>query len=389
MNFPLMRNNITRQDLNKVIKFLKSNDPILTQNKNVELFEKKWSNYLGVKYSVFVNSGSSANFISVNILKNTYPDGGEIIVPPFTWVSDIVSIIANGFTPRFVDINFSNLSMDTKKILKNINNKTRAVFLTHAQGFNGLDSFFLNELKKKKIHLIEDVCESHGASFKNKKLGSFGIMSNFSFYYAHHLSTIEGGMVCTNNKEIYEKARMIRSHGLVREIKDKKIKNKFINKFPDLNPQFIFGLPGFNLRNNEIGAIIGLNQLSRLNNNILKRNSNFKYFLDKIDKKKFYNEFSLEGSSNYAFNLIMKDKDKVYAMKLMKKLQQNKIEFRRGSVGGGNQLRQPYLKNYLPKDEHKKFPVTDHIHFFGFYIGNYPDIKKSEIDFICKIINNV
>jgi len=389
MNFPLMRNNIPREDLDKVIKFLKRKDPILTQNKNVELFEKKWSNWLGVKYSVFVNSGSSANFLSMAVLKNLFPQGGEIIVPPFTWISDIVSIIYNGFVPKFADINFTNLSMNTNEILKKVNKKTKAVFLTHAQGFNGLNSYLIRELKHKKIHLIEDVCESYGASFGKKKLGSFGLISNFSFYYAHHMSTIEGGMICTNKREIYEKVRMMRSHGLVREIKEKKLKNQYIKKFPHLNPEFIFSSMGFNMRNNEIGAIIGLNQLKRLNTNIKKRNINFENFLGKINKFKFFNEFDLKGSSNYAFNLIMRDKDESYVKKLMKKLQNNNIEFRRGSSGGGNQLRQPYLKNYISKNEYKKYPVTDHIHFYGFYIGNYPDLKNSEIDFICKTINDV
>ncbi len=382
-----MKNNILRSDLNEVIKFLKKKDPILTQNKYVKKFEQKWSKWLGIKYSVFVNSGSSANFLSLAILKTEFPTGGEIIVPSFTWVSDIVSIINNGFKPIFVDIKFQNLSMNEEEIFKKINKKTRAVFLTHAQGFNGLSQNLLNKLKQKNVYLIEDVCESHGAKFGKKKLGSFGYISNFSFYYAHHMSTIEGGMICTNNENVYEKARMLRSHGLVREINNFKLKNKFLKKYKDLNPQFIFGLPGYNFRNNEIGAILGLNQLKRLNDNILKRNRNHKYFLSKIDKTKYYTNFDLKGSSNYALNLIMKKKDNRLVNKLIKNLTKFNIEFRRGSVGGGNQLRQPYLKNILPKNDAKKYKVTEHIHFYGFYIGNYPELNKRDIDFICEIIN--
>lgn len=387
MKYPLMKNNILRSDLDHLIKFLKKKDPILTQSKNVKLFEKRWSSWLGVKYSVFVNSGSSANLLSIGILKTEFPKGGEIIVPTFTWVSDIVSLIHYGFTPVFVDIDLKNLSMNEENIFKKINKKTRAVFLTHAQGFNGLSDKILKILKQKKIYLIEDVCESHGASFKNKKLGSFGYMSNFSFYYAHHMSTIEGGMICTNNKIVYEKARMLRSHGLVREINDNSLKKNYIKNHKDLNPQFIFALPGLNVRNNELGAILGINQLKRLNFNVKKRNQNHNYFLKKINKSKFYTEFDLSGSSNYAFNLIMREKDINFANRLMKNLTKNKIEFRRGSVGGGNQLRQPYLKTILKKNEAQKYPVTEHIHFFGFYIGNYPELNKKSIDFICKIIN--
>tara|TARA_X000000950_G_scaffold287023_1_gene397704 strand:+ start:81 stop:1250 length:1170 start_codon:yes stop_codon:yes gene_type:complete len=387
MKYPLMKNNILRSDLNQVIKFLKKKDPILTQNKNVKKFEEKWSKWLGTKYSVFVNSGSSANFLSLAILKTEFPGGGEIIVPSFTWVSDIVSIIQNGFKPVFVDIKINNLSMNEKEIFKKIGKKTKAIFLTHAQGFNGLNKNILRKLKKSNIHLIEDVCESHGAKFGKKKLGTFGYISNFSFYYAHHMSTIEGGMICTNNKIVYEKARMLRSHGLVREINNSKIKNYYLKKYKDLNPQFIFGLPGFNFRNNEIGAILGLNQLKRLNNNISKRNQNHKYFLSKINKSKFFTDFDLIGSSNYAFNLIMKKKDNFFVNKLIKNLTKHKIEFRRGSVGGGNQLRQPYLEKILRKNEAMSYHVTEHVHFYGFYIGNYPELNKKSIDFICKIIN--
>jgi len=388
MKFPLMKNNILREDLDNLIKFLKKKKPILTQSKNVELFEKKWSEWLGVKHSVFVNSGSSANLLSMAILKTEFPSGGEILVPVFTWVSDIVSIIQNGFTPKFADINLYNLSMSEKEIFKKINKRTRAIFLTHAQGFNGLNKKILKKLKQKKIHLIEDVCESHGAYYGKKKLGSFGYISNFSFYYAHHMSTIEGGMICTNSSKVYEQARMLRSHGLVREIKNLKLKKKFFNKYRNLNPQFIFGLPGYNVRNNELGAILGLSQLKRLDINIKKRNENHKYFLSKINKSNFFYEFDLVGSSNYAFNLIMRKKDNRLVNRLMNLLSKNNIEFRRGSVGGGNQLRQPYIKNYVGTNVPKKYPITDHIHFFGFYIGNYPDLKKTEIDFICKIINS-
>ena len=213
---PLMHNNFTSSDRNAAIKLLRTKNAILTQSKNVKKFEEAWSKWLGVKYSVFVNSGSSANLLTMSILKILYRKN-EIIVPTLTWVSDINSVIQNNFKPVFVDINPNNLCMDENEIIKKANNKTLAVFLTHAQGFNGLSSKLINFLNKKKILLIEDVCESHGATFQNKKLGTFGKISNFSFYYAHHMSTIEGGMICTNDRKIYEIAKMLRSHGMVRE----------------------------------------------------------------------------------------------------------------------------------------------------------------------------
>ena len=153
--------------------------------------------------------------------------------------------------------------MDYDQVKRSITKKTLAIFVTHAQGFSGLDSRLIKLIKRKKIILLEDVCESHGAKYKDKKLGTFGLISNFSFYYAHHLTTIEGGMICTNNKKLYEILRMLRSHGMLRESKDNNFKNKLIKKYKKLSPQFIFLYPTLNFRNNEIGATIGLSQLKK------------------------------------------------------------------------------------------------------------------------------
>ncbi len=387
-NHRLMENNFSADDILTVIKFLKKNkkNPILTQSSNVKKFEREWSKWLGVKYSVFVNSGSSANFLSMEILK-IIKKKGEIIVPTLTWVSDINSVLFSGFKPVFVDVNPKTLCMDEGEILKKINKKTVAVFITHAQGFNGLTTKILKILKKKKIELIEDVCESHGATFKKKRLGSFGLISNFSFYYAHHMSTIEGGMICTNNKKIYQIARSLRSHGMLREIQSKTYEKKMIKKYKDLSPKFIFLYKGFNFRNNEIGAILGLNQLKRLNECIKRRNSNFIYFLKNLSKKYFLTDFNLEGISNYAFPLILKKKNFLLREKLEKTMDKYNIEYRRGNAGGGNQLRQPYISSEI-KLNPKKFKNVEHIHFFGYYIGNYPNLKKNKILKLAKIINS-
>ena len=285
-NHPLMYNNINLSDRKVAANFIR-NSEIFTASKKVKEFEEKWSKWLGVKYSVFVNSGSSANFLTFLAIKILYGTG-EVIVPPLTWNSDIIALIKNDFKPKFVDINLNTLSMNNELIIKSLSKKTKAVFITHAQGFNGLTKKLLNEIKKRKILLVEDVCESHGAKFLNKKLGTFGKISNFSFYYAHHLSTIEGGMVCTNDKKIYETLRVLRGHGLLRESGNKKFENRIKKKFSKLSPNFIFLYPGFNMRNNEIQAVIGLNQLKRLDKNNKIRSSNFEYFIQKLDKKKIF-----------------------------------------------------------------------------------------------------
>jgi CDP-6-deoxy-D-xylo-4-hexulose-3-dehydrase len=388
-NHPLMDNNIEQSDINEIIKFLKQNKKrIFTQSKKVKEFEFKWSKWLGVKYSVFVNSGASANLLSISALKILYGTG-EIIVPSLTWISDIASVIQNNFKPVFVDINPKNLSMNEKMVFDKISKKTKAVFLTHAQGFNGLSANLINILKKKNIPLIEDVCESHGATFKNKKLGTYGLMSNFSFYYAHHMSTIEGGMICTNNKRIFELIKILRSHGMARESGNVKFEKSMIKKYPQLSPKFIFLYPAYNVRNNEISAVIGLSQLKRLDANNKIRIKNLKLFLENINSEKYRCDYSLEGSCNYAFPLVLKKQNIKNRNLLEKILKKNKIEFRRGNAGGGNQLRQPYLKEYIKGVNLDEFKEVDHIHFFGYYIGNYPSLKKDKIIKICKILNNI
>ena len=385
---PLMHENFTTADINAVIKLLKKKSRILTQSKYVKLFEKKWSRWLGVKYSVFVNSGSSANLLTMSVLKILYRKR-EIILPTLTWVSDINSVIQNNFKPVFVDINPKNLCMSEDEIIKKVNKETLAIFMTHAQGFNGLTSKLISFLKKKKVLLIEDVSESHGALFNKKKLGTFGKISNFSFYYAHHMSTIEGGMICTNDKKIYELAKILRSHGMAREAKNLHFEKKMIKKYPKLSPKFIFLYPAFNLRNNEMGAVIGLNQLKSLNKNNKKRRENFKFFLELLDKSKYRTNFLLKGSCNYAFPVILKNKNFKSRSIFEKVLLKNKIEFRRGNAGGGNQLRQPYLQKFIKNINFNNFKEVDHIHFFGYYIGNYPSLTKNKIKKICNTLNNI
>lgn len=389
MKYPLMRNNILREDLDAVIEHLKQEDPILTHGAHVRAFEAEWSAWLGVKHSVFVNSGASANLLTMAILKIRHPEGGEVIVPPLAWVSDIASVLQNGFTPVFVDIDPRTLAMDADKILAAITDRTRAVFLTHVQGFDGLTDPLLAELQQRRIPLIEDVCESHGATHNGRKLGSFGWISNFSFYYAHHMSTIEGGMVCTNDPEVYQQIRMLRSHGMVREANDPAVQAAYQAANPELNPDFIFAFPAYNTRNTEIGGIMGRSQLKRLDFNVKRRTENLLRFLRQIDRNKYRTDFKLEGSSNYAFNLILNRPDDELVECLMKVMRESGIEFRRGSAGGGNQIRQPYLHGIVPQDHHRAFPETEHVHFYGFYIGNFPDLREAEIDELCTILNSV
>lgn len=385
LDWPLMRNNITRADLDTLIAFLQQDDPILTQSANVRAFEEEWSEWLGVRHSVFVNSGSSANAITMLALREL-KGTGEVIVPPLTWISDIASVLHAGLTPVFADINPRTLGMDTEEILRKISPRTRAVFLTHVLGYNALTQELIDACAEQSIPIIEDVCESHGATFRGSKCGALGAVSNFSFYYAHHLSTIEGGMICTDDPEFYQICRVARSHGMVREASDESFRERYAGNYPDLNPAFIFAFPSHNMRSTEINAILGRSQLKRLDSNNAIRTRNLKLFLQNLDPEKFQVDFAVEGSSNYAFTLILRNPDTALRDRCMETMTRHGVEFRRGTSGGGNQLRQPYLRRLLG-DEFQNYPNVEHVHFFGFYIGNYPDLETEKIEKLCALLN--
>lgn len=391
MKHPLMKNNITKEDILVLIDFLSQDPiPVLTNGPKVREFEKAWSKWLGIKYSVFVNSGSSANIITLAVLKDMIDlDKNEVIVSPLNWVSDISAILHSGLKPVFCDINFKNLAMSDNEISKNITNKTSVILLTHILGYNGLTHKILDICKEKNILLIEDVCESHGTTFNGKKVGTFGDVSNFSFFYAHHLSSIEGGMICTNNENIYESARTYRSHGMLREMDNIVAKEYLIKQYPDLNKDFIFLNNAYNMRSTEINAVIALNQLSRLDENNNKRNRNLNIFLDTLDSDKYYTKFDKEGNSNYAFTLLLNKANLVLRDQIEQKLKNNGIEFRRGMSGGGNQLRQPYLIQKFGQQHSILFPKCDYVHFFGWYIGNYPDLEEKQILFLTSLLNSI
>jgi CDP-6-deoxy-D-xylo-4-hexulose-3-dehydrase len=261
------------------------------------------------------------------------------------------------------------------------------VFLTHVLGYNALSRRLLDALAERGVPLIEDVCESHGATFEGRKLGSFGLASNFSFYYAHHMTTIEGGMVSTADAELCALLRMLRGHGLVRESGSEDVKRRYAAAHPDLTPDFIFALAGFNLRSTEINAVLGRSQLRRLDANNQRRRENLRVFLEHLDPGAYFTDFAVEGSCNYAFTLVLRRPDDALRDRVVAALDEAGIEFRRGTSGGGNQLRQPYLEGTVPRDALQRFPRVDHVHFYGFYIGNYPELERARILALCDMLN--
>jgi CDP-6-deoxy-D-xylo-4-hexulose-3-dehydrase len=239
------------------------------------------------------------------------------------------------------------------------------------------------------VPLLEDACEAHGATFEGRKLGTFGLASNFSFYYAHHMSSIEGGMVSTDDAELYETVRMLRSHGMVREARAARVRDGWADRHRDLTPDFIFAFPAWNMRSTEINAVIARSQLGRLDEGNAARSENLRLFLARLDPERFFTEFEATGSSSYAFTLLLRKPDVALRDRVEQLLRDSGVEFRRGMSGGGNQLRQPYLRRLLGDPDPRRFPRVDHVHFFGYYLGNYPGLEADKIVTLCRLLNEL
>jgi CDP-6-deoxy-D-xylo-4-hexulose-3-dehydrase len=387
-NWPLINDNISKNDKRILCEFILSTDR-LTNGPKVREFEKVWSEWLGVKHSVMVGSGAAANYITTSIVRELKGQKGEIIVPPIGWVSDISSVINTGFSPVFVDVDLSTMAISYENIKKAINKDTKAIVMVHALGFNGLNDKIIELAKEHDLILIEDCCEAHGATYKDNRVGSMSDMSCFSFYFGHHITTIEGGMLCTNDEEIHQLARMFRSHGMTREA-SQEVQNRYLSA--DLNPLFTFAVPGYNMRSTELNAVLGLEQMKRLDSNVNARKNNLDVWLSNLDEKKYFLNFYVEGNSNFALPLIVNpeyDTNKEqFLNKICKILENEKVEYRLGTAGGGNQARQPYLKNYGYKVV-GELNMSNYIHENGLYVGNHTDLTNEQIVNLCKRLNDV
>ena len=381
MNWPLQENFLDNQAINKLCRFIKTNTRF-TQFKKVREFEQKFSKWNGSKYSIFVNSGSSANLLMIQCCKEIYSwkNNDEIIVPVVTWPTTVTPVSQSGLKPVFVDTNLDDYSFDYDDLKKKITKKTKAIFVAHLVGFPSNISKIKKIIGKRKIIILEDCCESQGAKINNKKVGNFGIAGSFSFYWGHHMSTIEGGMISTNDKSFYNLCLLKRSHGLARElpVKDQNFYKKKYNKY---NFKFLFLTDGFNLRSTEINAFLGLLMLKKINTWIKIRNDNYKNFVKILSK--FKNEFKLpknqKNISSFVLPFIMTDKDK--KTKLENILNLNGVETR--PFIAGNLLRQPFLSNF----KNKKFTHADEIEFNAFYIGNNQFVNKKRITKLESLLN--
>jgi len=384
-NWPLINDNVSPNDRKVLSDFILSGER-LTNGPKVKEFEKIWSEWLGTKHSVMVNSGASANYISIAMVKEL-KGVGEVIVPPIGWVSDLASVAQLGMTPVIVDVDMGSLAITAENIKRAITKNTKAIVLVHTLGFNGLTDEIINIAKEHDLLLIEDCCESHGAVFKDKKIGTYGDISLFSFYFGHHITTVEGGVVCMNDDKLYDLAKLFRSHGMTREASPE-LQSHYQSHYPELNPLFTFAVAGFNMRSTEINAVLGIEQMKRLDYNITKRTENLNTWLLSLNPNKFFLGFNMKGSSNFALPLVLQSAYRDKLSDVCRILEEEKVEYRLGTAGGGNQALQPYLKKFPHKVE-GNLPVANYIHYNALYIGNHPELTTNQIINLCSKLNSI
>jgi CDP-6-deoxy-D-xylo-4-hexulose-3-dehydrase len=384
-NWPLINDNVSPTDRQVLSDFILSGER-LTNGPKVKEFEKTWSEWLGTKHSVMVNSGASANYISIAMVKEIMGIG-EVIVSPLGWVSDLASIAQLGMKPVIVDIDLKNLAITAENIKNAITEDTKAIVLIHCLGFNGISDEIIQIAKERNILLIEDCCESHGATYNGQKIGTFGDISLFSFYFGHHITTVEGGIICTDNDKLHDLAKLFRSHGMTREA-SQELQLEYQTKYPHLNPLFTFAVAGFNMRSTEINAVLGIEQMKRLDYNIQKRTENLNTWLSSLNSTKFYLDFNSTGSSNFALPLILKEEYKNKLSVVCSILNNEGVEYRLGTAGGGNQALQPYLDKFEHRVE-GNLENANYIHHNALYIGNHTDLTSSQIITLTSKLNTI
>jgi len=369
---------ITENDKKSLIDFISSTDRY-TCGRKVKEFEDAWSNWLGCKYSLYVTSGSTANLLLMSAVKELYqiPDGSKVLVPACTWVTNVSPVFQLGLEPVFCDVELEKYSFDLDTLPEE---DIKIVFITHLLGLSAP----VEALKKKYPNaiFIEDICESHGVKAPNgTKRGSTGTGSTFSFYYGHHMTTIEGGIISTDNELLYELMKIKRSHGMARLLSPKYY-NEAINKHPNIDPSFLFLTDGFNFRNTELNAVLGIEQLKRLDQNIETRRRNFECFMKQLDPEHFYVPYNDPGNSSFALPFICKNKEDMPKLKIIFK--ELGVEYR--PVVSGNLLLHPFLKKW--KDT-VKVPNANIINDNGVYIGNSQFVTEDMILKVFKAIKTL
>ena len=378
----LIQDTIDNQDIDNLIEWLKEY-PRLTKGPKTLEFESKWSKWLGAKYSVFVNSGSSANLLMLYALKILNKmKNNKVCVPALCWATDLSPVLQFDMTPLLIDCNLDNLSIDLNHLEEMFKTESPSVLiLVSVLGLSPDMDLITNLCKKYDVILIEDNCESQGTKFKGVKLGNFGLMSSFSTYFGHTMSTIEGGVITTNDEEIYYTLLQLRSHGWDRdlpEFKQKELRKEW--EVSDFSALYTFYIPGFNLRSTDLQAQLGIQQLDKVDGMINNRFQNFLYYKSKLENKTWFPKtFNDEFTSNFAIPFITKtseDKEK-----LIKELDSNNIACR--PLISGSMGIQPFYKKLYGEN---KLPNCSIIDEKGVYVPNHDKMTKEDIDRVCNIL---
>ena len=387
LSWRLMDNAITFQQKLKLAYFVLTSNKF-TNGPKVRQFENVWSKWVGSKHSLFVSSGSTANSLLIASIKEKYnlPDGAKVLVPACTWMTSVAPIFQNKLTPIFIDISLDDycVNLEDLDLVKEKHPDIKLVFTTHLLGFHSDVAELRNAFPEAIV--AEDCCEAHGVTDEfNNKMNPLSVGATFSFYFGHHITTIEGGFISTNDTELYELMRMKRSHGLAREASPETYK-KYQELYPDIIPTFLFVTDGYNFRNDEISAVLGLEQIKNLDRFIDIRNQNYKQYHEILSKYShlFYVPKCENTMSSFTLPFVCKNK-KTYSA-LIKQFKKYNIEYR--PLVAGNLLRQPFLKDYTFGYE-KDVYNADIIHEYGMYVGNSQFIGPKHIKLLSKILLEV
>lgn len=383
----LVSDTINKDDINALIKWLSQDEiPKLTKGDLTWELEEKWAKKIGTKYSVFVNSGSSSILLTLAAMLHLDKIGKsplknkKIVVPALSWATDVSSPMLLGYETIMCDCNLEDLSCDLEHLESLFKTHNPSVLiLVSPLGLVPEMSKVLALCEKYNVLLLEDVCESMGSKYQGKYLGSMGFASFFSMYFGHHLSTIEGGFINTNDEEFYHLLLMMRSHGWDRDLpewKQKELRKKYNST--DFDALYNFYVPGMNLRSTDLQAFIGLRAINKLDEYSEKRRNNFFKYKEKIKNSTFIlKERKGDFISNFAIPIINSKRDVI-----VKKLQEANIEVR--PLIAGNMANKPM---WLNENEPIKLPKCEVLDVFGFYIPNHQDLNEDDINKIIDIIN--
>lgn len=369
--FPLAMDSWDEQEKEAINKVVQSG--LFTMGKKVKKFEEEFSNYIGSKYSVMVNSGSSANLLMIASLFYTKDHsrklnrGDEIIVPAVSWSTSYYPLYQYGLKIKFVDIDLETLNYDLEKLKNAISNKTKVILAVNLLGNPNNFKIIKNMIYSKEIIVIEDNCESLGAEFENKKTGTIGVLGTFSFFFSHHISTMEGGMVVTDDQELYHILLSLRAHGWTRDLPEK---NSIINKSKNnFDETFRFVLPGYNLRPLEMSGAIGSIQLKKFPTFLKQRRENAKFFREKM---KNYDDIIIQeeiGSSSwFGFSMVINKESSRTRENLLFAL--NSLGFECRPIVAGNFVKNRVIK-YFNTEIDDEYRNADLIDTHGLFIGNH------------------